>query len=207
MLKVVFEDKTILVADKPNGMAVHPSRLHQGDTLADAVREYLGVNEDEFVFRCLTRLDKDTSGLVLIAKTLEAAQRLNEDMVARKIHREYEAMVEDDGSMPDEGTVDAPIARASDDEHDIRRCVDHDNGERAVTHYHVIERGPGYAKARCVLETGRTHQIRVHMKYIGHPIKGDMLYNPDSSDEVMELRAVKLTFPHPITGKEICVGQ
>jgi len=214
MLKVVYEDNDILVADKPGGMTVHPSKLHQGDTLADEVRKYLG-GEDEFVFRCLTRLDKDTSGLVLIAKTLGAAQRLNEDMAAGNIHREYEAIVEDgpesqDGSaISDEGIIDAPIARASADERDIRRCVNHENGERAVTHYKVIERGEGYAKVRCTLETGRTHQIRVHMRYIGHPIKGDKLYNPqsesDGDGQAMGLRAVELTFPHPITRLEMCV--
>jgi len=205
MLKVIYEDNDILVADKPSGMAVHPSKLHQGDTLADEVRLHLGLYDKEYVFRCITRLDKDTSGLVLIAKTLTAAQRLNKDMAQRNIHREYEAIVEDDGTMPNEGTIDAPIARASNDEHDIRRCIDYDKGERAVTHFKVTERGDGYAKVRCRLETGRTHQIRVHMKHIGHPIKGDKLYNPDSNAAVMGLRAVKLVFPHPVTHMDMLI--
>jgi len=187
-------------------MAVHPSKLHQGDTLADEVREYLGIPKEEFIFRCITRLDKDTSGLVLIAKTLEVAQRLNEQMARREIHREYEAVVYDD-KLPDTGTVDAPIARASEDVHDIRRQVDQAKGQRAVTHFTVIERGEGWARVRFRLETGRTHQIRVHMQYIGHSIIGDRLY--DTRHELLEaasgLRAVKLELHHPITGETMVV--
>ena len=196
---VVYEDSEIMVVEKPGGMPVHPSKLHQGDTLADMVREHLKLSEDEFTFRCLTRLDKDTSGLVLIAKTLEAAQNLNLQMAEKKILREYEAVVEDDGSLPDEGIIEAPVARASEDVHDIRRCV-RDDGEYAMTRYAVIERSPGTARVRCILETGRTHQIRVHMAHIGHPIVGDVLYNDNRSDGPMKLKMVHLAFSHPTKG-------
>lgn len=202
MLKVVYEDNDILVIDKPSGMVVHPSKLHQGDTLSDEVRNYLGESDESFVFRCLTRLDKDTSGLVLLAKNKEASQKLNAQMVEKQIVREYEAVVEDDGSMPDEGTIDAPIDRLSDDEHDIRRCVS-EAGEKAVTHYRIKYRGNGMATVSCILETGRTHQIRVHMAYIGHPIIGDKLYNPNSSEENMMLCMVRIEFLHPVSKKQI----
>ena len=195
----MYEDNEIIVVEKPGGMPVHPSKLHQGDTLADMVREHLKLSEDEFTFRCLTRLDKDTSGLVLIAKTLESAQNLNRQMAEKKILREYEAIVEDDGSLPDEGIIDAPITRASEDVHDIRRCV-RDDGEYAMTRYAVIERSPGTARVRCVLETGRTHQIRVHMAYIAHPIVGDVLYNDNRSNGPMKLKMVHLAFSHPTKG-------
>lgn len=198
----MYEDNEIIIVEKPGGMPVHPSKLHQGDTLADMVREHLKLSEDEFTFRCLTRLDKDTSGLVLIAKTLESAQNLNRQMAEKKILREYEAIVEDDGSLPDEGIIDAPIARASEDEHDIRRCV-RDDGEYAMTRYAVIERCPGTARVRCILETGRTHQIRVHMAHIGHPIVGDVLYNDNRSDGPMKLRMVHLAFSHPTKGNAL----
>ena len=195
----MYEDNEIIIVEKPGGMPVHPSKLHQGDTLADMVREHLKLSEDEFTFRCLTRLDKDTSGLVLIAKTLESAQNLNRQMAEKKILREYEAIVEDDGSLPDEGIIDAPIARASEDMHDIRRCV-RDDGEYAMTRYAVIERCPGTARVRCILETGRTHQIRVHMAHIGHPIVGDVLYNDNRSNGPMKLKMVHLAFSHPTKG-------
>ena len=200
-----FENEDIIVVDKPAGMPTHPSRMHQGDSLADAVAEYL--HDPSFVFRAINRLDRETSGLVLIAKTRKSAAHLSELMRNNKIRREYEAVVIDGESLPDTnftyseqklpdcGTIDAPIARLSDDDpHDIRRKVDFERGERAVTHYTVIERSTGCAKVRCVLDTGRTHQIRVHMAYIGHPIIGDSLYNPLSKPgDTAKLRAVKIT--------------
>ncbi len=204
-IKINFENEDIIVVDKPAGMPTHPSRMHQGDSLADAVAEYL--HDPDFVFRAINRLDRETSGLVLIAKTRESAAHLSKLMRDNKIQREYEAVVVDDGNLPDsscasnkrklpdQGTIDVPIARLSNnDPHDIRRKVDFDNGERAVTHYTVIERSAGFAKVRCKLETGRTHQIRVHMAYLGHPIVGDSLYNPSSKPgDLAKLRAVKIT--------------
>ena len=204
-ININFENEDIIVVDKPAGMPTHPSRMHQGDSLADAVAEYL--HDPSFVFRAINRLDRETSGLVLIAKTRESAAHLSELMRNNKIRREYEAVVIDGESLPDTnftyseqklpdcGTIDAPIARLSDENpHDIRRKVDFERGERAVTHYTVIERNAGCAKVRCILDTGRTHQIRVHMAYIGHPIVEDSLYNPLSKPgDTAKLRAVKIT--------------
>lgn len=195
-LDVIYEDNEILIVDKPGGMPVHPSKRHQGDTLSDRVKEHLGLSDEEFTFRCLTRLDKDTSGLVLIAKTLRAAQELNKQMAEKKILREYEAIVEDDGSLPDSGIIEAPVARMTDDPHDIRRCV-RDDGEYAVTRYVVIGRSPRSARVKCILETGRTHQIRVHMAHIGHPIVGDRLYNDKEAYTQLQLRMTHLSFMHP----------
>lgn len=202
MLKVVYEDNDILVIDKPSGMVVHPSKLHQGDTLSDEVRNYLGESDESFVFRCITRLDKDTSGLVLIAKTKEAAIELNKQMANKEILREYEAFVEDNGELPNSFTVDAPISRLSNDEHDIRRCVRGD-GEMAITHFTVVSRNKGIATLKCILETGRTHQIRVHLAHMGHPILGDKLYGTNANGERMMLRMVRLEFLHPITKKQL----
>lgn len=192
---MVFENSEIIVIDKPAGMPTHPSRLHQGDSLADALAAYLNVPEHDFIFRSINRLDRDTSGLVLIAKTKDAASHYSRLMREHRIHREYEALVEDDGSMPETGTIDAPIARANAaDPHDISRKVDYSNGERAVTHFTVTGRCPGKTRVRFSLETGRTHQIRVHMAYIGHPIIGDHLYNPHAAqNELAQLRAVRIT--------------
>ena len=198
-LDVIYEDNEILIVDKPGGMPVHPSKRHQGDTLSDSVKKHLKLSDEEFTFRCLTRLDKDTSGLVLIAKTLRAAQELNKQMAEKKILREYEAIVEDDGSLPDSGIIEAPVARMTDDPHDIRRCV-RDDGEYAATRYMLMKRLSGRAVVHCILETGRTHQIRVHMAHIGHPVVGDRLYNDNSSKESMKLRMMHLEFFHPDSG-------
>ena len=198
-LNVIYEDNEIMIVDKPGGMPVHPSKRHQGDTLSDRVKEHLELSDEEFTFRCLTRLDKDTSGLVLIAKTLRAAQELNKQMAEKKILREYEAIVEDDGSLPDSGIIEAPVARMTDDPHDIRRCV-RDDGEYAVTRYMLMKRLSGRAVVHCILETGRTHQIRVHMAHIGHPVVGDALYNYNRSSESMKLKMIHLAFSHPVTG-------
>lgn len=191
MVKILYEDDNYIVAVKPAGMPVHPSKLHQGDTLADALADKAAV------FRCINRLDRVTEGLTIIAKTKEAAAYFNALMTERKIEREYEAVVENgEEALPDYGTVDVPIARFSEDERDIRRTVDFENGESAVTHYKVIERGDDYTKVRLTLETGRTHQIRVHMAYLGHPLKGDNLYNHNSGrDDMAALKACRLRFP------------
>lgn len=194
MIKVIFENNDIIVIDKPAGMPTHPSRLHQGDSLADAVSAYLDISGHDFIFRSVNRLDRDTSGLVLISKSKESSAHYNRLMRERRIRREYEALAEDDGSMPDSGTIDAPIARANAaDPHDISRKVDYINGERAVTHFTVTGRSPGKVRVHFALETGRTHQIRVHMSHIGHPIIGDRLYNPHAApDELAQLRAVRI---------------
>ena len=214
-MKIIYEDEDILVADKPSGMPIHPSRMHQGDTLSDAVRDYLG-RPDDFVFRAINRLDKDTSGLVLIAKNIEAARKLYADMEAGLIHREYVATVEDDGTLPENGTIDKNIKRLNEDDcHDIRRtvCDRSEGGKHAVTHYSVLKRENGKAVIRCILDTGRTHQIRVHMTHIGHPLVGDelyaQLYGYSIDPEWMPrqaLHAERLRFSHPSQNKIVDVS-
>ncbi|MCD7842132.1 MAG: RluA family pseudouridine synthase [Lachnospiraceae bacterium] len=231
-LSVVYEDEDVLVVDKPCDMPVHPSMGNHENTLANAVMYYYTAQKRAFTFRCITRLDRDTTGLVLIAKNALSGAILSSQSSKRQIHREYLAITE--GILPEEGTVDAPIARWQDSP--LMRCVDYEHGERAVTHYkrlgvyrmldEIYEEffqsrnlsglksdagAAGCASkemslANVRLETGRTHQIRVHMKSIGHPLPGDFLYNSDSVCEFAPrqmLHAHRLTFAHPITGEPL----
>ena len=194
-LNIVYEDENILVADKPKNMPTHPSRGNSLPTLANAVMGRYGGN---FVFRAITRLDRDTSGLVLIAKDRISAYKLSEDMKAGRIKKEYRALVE---GIPEckSGRIDAPIRRAA--EGDIRRGVFPD-GKSAVTDYTVIDTVGENAICEINLHTGRTHQIRVHMAHIGHPLVGDFLYG--KRDETnYNLRCFRLTFFHPVSNEKI----
>ncbi len=200
--KIVYEDEDILVVDKPAGMPIHPSINNHDNTLANALLYYFKSKGESFVFRCINRLDKDTTGLTIIAKHSLSAGILSQMVSARQIKRTYLAIVE--GLPEDAGTVDAPIARK--DNSTIERCVDWANGERAVTHYKRLS----YSKEKDLslielkLETGRTHQIRVHMKHIGHPLIGDFLYNPDYEYiNRQALHSASLEFIHPITQEKM----
>ena len=217
---VIYEDEDIVVVNKPANMPIHPSLNNYENTLGNAAAYYFAKQNKPFVFRCINRLDRDTTGLTILAKHMVSAGILQTQMMERKIKREYLAIV--DGVIEEEeGTVDAPIGRK--DGSTIERMVDYENGERAVTHYRVLGRKkalmqntqkeendlPADTRSATLvalkLETGRTHQIRVHMTHIGHPLLGDFLYNP--SDERMSrqaLHAWHLTFTHPITGEEMC---
>ena len=208
-LDIIYEDEDLMVLNKPAGMPIHPSLNHYEYSLANALAYYFESRQIPFVFRCINRLDKDTSGLTIVAKHMVSANLLSR-MVAAKtlkdekipsINREYLAIVKG-CPTPMEGTIDAPIARVNDSI--IERNVDFEKGERAVTHYRVIEQKNGYSLVSLVLETGRTHQIRVHMKYKGYPLIGDSLYNPDT--EVISRQALhshKLSFLHPVTGENL----
>lgn len=221
-LNIVYEDEDILVLNKPADMPIHPSLNNYENTLANGVAFYYHSQSTPFVFRCINRLDRDTTGLTIIAKNRLSAGILSEQMSRREISREYVAIVE--GIVrPEHGTIDVPIARA--DGSTIERCVDNRNGERAVTHYQVEKVNPAknLTQIRLRLETGRTHQIRVHMAYAGHPLAGDFLYNPSvaysaadkSTDNAtascpnaytinrQALHAQKLSFTHPITGEHL----
>ncbi|MCD7762253.1 MAG: RluA family pseudouridine synthase [Lachnospiraceae bacterium] len=231
-ISVVYEDEDVLVVDKPGDMPVHPSMGNYENTLANAVMYYYASQKQAFTFRCITRLDRDTTGLVLIAKNALSGAILSSYSSKRQIHREYLAIT--DGILPEEGTIDAPIARCPGSA--LMRCVDWEHGERAVTHYQRlgVYRMPyetseetfqggnlsglksdavsvGCAPqeislANVRLETGRTHQIRVHMKSIGHPLPGDFLYNPESVCNLAPrqmLHAHRLAFAHPITGEPL----
>ena len=193
-LDVLFEDEHILAVAKPTNMPTHPSRGNSLPTLANAVMSYFG---GEFVFRSVTRLDRDTSGIVLIAKTQLSASRLSSDMKAGKFRKIYTAVV---CGVPKEssGRITAPIRREC--EGNIKRIVAPD-GKEAITEYRVLSILPsGDSLLEVELFTGRTHQIRVHLSYIGHPLRGDFLYGEKETGGY-KLHCSKMEFPHPITGK------
>ena len=198
---ILYEDDDILVINKPADMPIHPSLNNYKNTLANAAAFYFKQKNEAFCFRCINRLDRDTTGLTILAKHMVSCSMLQEDMQNREIKREYLATVA--GVVKaDEGTIDAPIGRK--DGSTIERVVDYKNGERAVTHYKVLDRKQNMSFVSLRLETGRTHQIRVHMASIGHPLIGDFLYNPlDKQMKRQALHAWHLSFRHPITKEEM----
>ena len=200
-LNIVYEDQDIVVINKPPGMPIHPSLNHYEYSLANGLAYYYAVQDKPFVFRCSNRLDRDTSGLTVVAKHLVAASILSDQVKQRTFHREYYAVIR--GTIdPVAGTIDAPIGRVNDSI--ITRCIDPVNGERAVTHYRLVEEGNGHSLLSLSLETGRTHQIRVHLKYIGHPLVGDFIYNPDTEFISRQaLHSYRIQFTHPITGDQM----
>lgn len=197
-LDIIYEDEDIIIINKSANMPIHPSQRHHEDTLANALMHYYAGQQ--FIFRCLTRLDKDTSGLVLVAKNLLASSILSERMRDGDITKEYTAICEN----PFEnitGTIDAAIARKEGST--IERIIS-DDGQKAITNYIVIDNKKKHALVRLCLQTGRTHQIRVHMKHIGHPLVGDYIYNPDNTKlNRQALHCSKLAFTHPISGKAL----
>lgn len=202
-LDIVYEDDDLLVVNKPKGMVVHPAAGNYTDTLVNALMFYCkdslsGING---VLRpgIVHRIDKDTSGLLIVAKNDNAHRGLAEQIKVHSFTREYMTIVY--GNVKnDTGTIDAPIGRHHTDRK--KMCVTDKNSKNAVTHYEVIERLKGYTLLRCKLETGRTHQIRVHMSYIGHPVAGDPVYGPKKVIKTLNgqcLHAQKIGFVHPIT--------
>lgn len=199
-LDILYEDEDLFIINKAAGMPTHPSISHYENTLANALAAYNKARNISMVFRCINRLDKDTSGLTIIAKHMLSSGHLGDAMKSRKIHREYIGIAE--GYVEDCGTISAPIGRAEGSV--IERKVDFENGESAVTHFKRLKYENGLSLVSFLLETGRTHQIRVHMKYIGHPLIGDFLYHPNNHQMNRQaLHAWHLSFPHPITGKEM----
>lgn len=196
-LNIVYEDEELVIVDKPTSMPTHPSRGNSLPTLANAVMARYG---EGFVFRAITRLDRDTSGLVLIAKNAISASKLSAAMKSGEIKKRYEATVVGIPS-PECGVIDAPIERESPDS--IKRTVRED-GKPSLTEYRVVRKREGESDLEILLHTGRTHQIRVHMAYIGHPLKGDFLYGV-RNDVGYSLRCMTLTFPHPCDGRIITV--
>lgn len=199
-LSVVYEDEDVLVLNKPPHLATHPSLGNHGNTLANGVAYYMQSKGKEFVFRPVHRLDKDTSGVILLGKNAHSAGVLGEDLKAKRVSRSYLAILE--GTLPQEkGMVDAPIARKEGSV--LARTVD-PSGDRAVTHYEVLAEGGGYSLVRLVLETGRTHQIRVHMAHLGAPVAGDFLYGKeDPALGRQALHSETLQFIQPITGEQL----
>lgn len=197
-IDVVYEDDDILVVNKPAGMSIHPSPKHYEDSLANAILFYLKSKGEEIVFRCVNRLDKETSGLTIVAKNMLSGAVLSEEVKNREIKREYRALVCGEMEVDEKWhSVDAPIGRVEGSA--ILRCVT-DNGKPAVTHYQVLKAMDGYSLLKLKLETGRTHQIRIHMGHIGHPLPGDYLYYP-AYEKVnrVPLHSYSLEFLHPIT--------
>lgn len=201
-IPVLYEDEDILVVNKPADMPVHPSIRNYTNTLANGVSAYLNAKGENCPFRCINRLDRDTSGALILAKNALSAAVLSVQMRNREIHRTYLAVVQ--GITHESGTITAPISRVADSV--IERHVDFENGESAVTHYQRLEVKNNHSLLEIHLETGRTHQIRVHMGYIGHPLPADYLYNPVyDTFKRQPLHSLQLEFRHPITGQEMCL--
>ena len=195
-LDIIYEDEDILVINKPPGLAMHPTHNHQGDTLANAVAYHLEKEGKSCTFRAAGRLDKGTSGIVTVALNPLSAAKLN-----GKVNKEYFAVVK--GHPDESGTVDVPIYRP-DPMKTLRACSYEKGVEPAVTHWNVIEYGDGCALIRLNLETGRTHQIRVHMAHIGHPLAGDTYYGdfrPEFGHQLLHCGRAELI--HPVTGEKM----
>ena len=198
--EIVYEDEDLLVVNKPADMPIHPSFQNHGNTLADALTWQYQQHGEDFVYRCINRLDRDTTGLLIVAKHLLSASILSDMVGKREIHREYLAIVK--GIPPENGTISAPIGRKKGSA--ILREVNFETGEPAVTHFARLEIRNGLSLVSLKLETGRTHQIRVHMGYIGCPLIGDYLYYPECSRISRQaLHSHRLSFLHPITGKAL----
>ncbi len=208
-LDIVYEDEDLLVINKPKGLVVHPAAGHQDDTLVNGLLYALGDDlsgiNGELRPGIVHRIDKDTSGLLAVAKNDLAHTMLASQLKDHSMARTYEAIV--CGSFrEDSGTVDAPIGRHPSDRK--KMCVTERNSKHAVTHWEVVARYRGYTHIRCKLETGRTHQIRVHMAHIGHPILGDTVYGrkkPELGQDSQCLHAGALCFQHPRDGRSVMV--
>ena len=201
-LSILYEDEDILVINKPADMPVHPSIGNYTNTLANGVAAYLDAKDEHSPFRCINRLDRDTSGALILAKNAFSAAVLSTQMRNRQIRRTYLAVVE--GVTPPNGTISAPISRVDDSV--IERHVDFLHGEPAVTHYERLETKNEHSLLEIHLETGRTHQIRVHMGYIGHPLPADYLYHPEyDCFKRQPLHSLQLEFRHPVTDKSMCL--
>lgn len=198
-LSVVYEDEDLIVINKPAGMPIHPSLNNYTNSLANALAWYYQQQGKPFIFRCCNRLDRDTSGLTVVAKHLVSGNILSTMTKKKEVRREYLAVVRGH-IVPESGTISAPLARKGGTI--IERVVDFDRGEPAVTHYHLVREANGHSLVSLQLETGRTHQIRIHLKHLGFPLVGDYLYNPDMEYISRQaLHSFRLSFPHPITGE------
>lgn len=200
-LDIRYEDEDLLVVNKPALQVVHPSPGHYDDSLANVVQWYYANQGKRFVFRSVNRLDRGTSGLMLIAKNGYTHHLMMQQMHTQAFCREYLAICASEG-LPDFGTIDAPIARKPGS---ILEREISDSGQHAVTHYWVEERRNGYALIKLRLETGRTHQIRVHMASLGYPLIGDFLYGQEDKKRITRqaLHSFRMRMVHPMTGENL----
>ena len=199
-LDIIYEDDWLLIVNKPSGIAIHPSILHFNNSLSNGIRAYFDKIGLKKKIRPVNRLDKDTSGLVIFAKCEYIQECLSLQMQEGILKKEYLCLVS--GTINQKsGTINLPIARKEGSI--MERCID-EKGKQAITHYKVIKEFKNYSLVECRLETGRTHQIRLHMASIGHPLLGDTLYGTSSSlISRQALHSYKIKFIHPITKKEI----
>lgn len=201
-IEVIYEDDDLLVVNKRPFMVVHPTKSHPIGTLSNGILYHFRKNNEGCIVRLVSRLDRDTSGLIMVAKNQFAHMSLAKSMEENKIIKSYLAIIH--GHLePNSGTIDLPIGRPNEDS--IKRIVC-DEGQRSITHYNIVESYDKACLIELTLETGRTHQIRVHLSHIGHPIYGDSLYGEEEDINVINrqaLHAFKLIIPHPRTGKEL----
>ncbi len=199
-IKVIYEDDDLLIVDKPPFMVVHPTKSHPMGTLANGVIHHFRSNNDNSIVRLVSRLDRDTSGLIMIAKNQFSHMNLAKSMEKNLIKKSYLAIIH--GNLENqEGTIDLTIGRPTDET--IKRAVLED-GQRSITHYKIKESYKEGTLVELVLETGRTHQIRVHLSYVGCPIYGEQLYSDFNDEELISrqaLHAYALTLPHPRSGE------
>jgi 23S rRNA pseudouridine1911/1915/1917 synthase len=196
---VVFEDEHILVVDKPAGLVVHPGAGNPSGTLVNALlSKGIAGGEDPSRPGVVHRLDRDTSGLMVLARGEPAYSRLVEMMSARRVRRGYRALVVGEG-LPETGTIDSPVGRDPDNPTLMAAGV----GKPAITHFEVLNEAAGHTMLRVWLETGRTHQIRVHLSAIGYPVYADPLYGAPVPDSRLWLHAEQLSFEHPVTGQAL----
>ena len=201
-LNILFEDEYLLIANKPSNIAIHPSHTHYSNSLSNGVKYYFDSINLKKKIRIVNRLDKNTSGIVIFAKNEYIQECLIRQMKNNTFKKEYIAIV--DGILTEKiGTISASIARK--DNSIIERCIS-PNGASAITHYKVLKEYTSHSLVQFILETGRTHQIRVHSAYIGHSITGDTLYgNTSQYISRQALHCSKLSFIHPISHKKMCI--